>query len=1077
MALHLIIGASGTGKSRMLYSEMIRQSVANPGGKFIIIVPEQYTMAVQKELIRLHPEHTIMQIDILSFQRLANRVFAELGLDGQPVLDDTGKNLIIRKIMEDNKEKLNVFAGNLNKTGFVSEVKSVISELLQYSIAPSDMPGIIESVSKRPALAGKLSDIQTVYKLFMDYIEEKYITKEGILGVLADNVHSSELLNGSVIALDGFTGFTPVQYKLIRRIAARVSDIYVTVTADGREKLNVQNKDENLFALSKETMASLLRIADEQRIETAPYVICDKPYRFASAGDIQFLADNVFRYTGAVYKEEPQNIAVYCGENPKDEIKYAAAKILELTRRCGMRYRDIAIVSTDIEGYGDLAANIFKQNNIPVFVDYKRSILGNPMIEFIRSAIAVIESNYSYESVFRLLRTGITGINNDDIDILENYCLALGIRGSSKWHSQWSGRYLKKGRNSADLGRLNELRHSVVAILKPLETVYSGAANSTAEVSLLLAALREFIEAACIEQKLLARADELDAACEPDLAAQYRQIHGKVLQLFDEINELFGMETMNRKEFAKLLDAGLEEIKIGLIPPTADCVLVGDMERTRLDNIKALFFVGVNDGLVPKRTVNKGILSELDRYALAEANVTLSPDAKKQAYIDRFYLYINLAKPSEKLFITYAAVDSDGKSIRPSYVIHTLSRMFPELRINFFCAERDMWLTIPKARLQWRERDRRVMLGGDMASELYGCDIRESVTRLEQFASCEFAHFLKYGLELEEREEYKINAADTGSLLHRAVERISSELIKGGRDFTALNDAERKELAGRIVNDVAEEYGNAVFKASSRNEYILEKIKELTDRTIWAIGKQLESERFVPESFEVRFSLPMRAVDSTHSVELVGVIDRIDVCEDEENVYVKVVDYKTGNEKFSLYKTYYGLKLQLMTYMMAALDYEERRHPGKKAVPAGMFYFVADNPIVDMDRDDAAVEAKLLKELSYDGLVNKLLPENIMGSNTDNIKSDAHITARQFESLSTHLSRTMNSMALNMVKGSADINPVEDGGTASCRYCQFRAVCGFYSDIPGNSYRRVRHMKDSEIWEKLSDNADDNAYN
>lgn len=1068
MALNLILGGSGTGKSHLLYNRIIEESGNNPDKNFLVIVPEQYTMATQKRLVQLHPNHAIMQIDILSFQRLAGRVFAELGLEGHTVLDDTGKNLIIRKVMEKHRKELAVFAGNFDKNGFVSEVKSVISEFLQYSIKPDDLPGIIASVSKSPALADKLSDINTVYSAFMEYIEQDYITSEGILGLLAGHAKDSEIIRGSVIAIDGFTGFTPVQYDLIGQLLSVAEDIYVTVTIDSNEKVNVRDGIENLFALSKETIASLLGLADEQRIRVAPYIMCEDAHRFKTAEDIHFLEKNLFRYNHEKYNKEPEHIRLYCGENPKDEIKYAAGKILELTRNEGLRYRDIAVVSADIESYGSLAANIFAQNNIPVFVDYKRSIMGNPMIEFIRSAMKVVETNYSYESVFRFLRTGITGLEKEEIDMMENYCLALGIRGYRKWHSQWDGNYLKKNSAKADLSILNEQRYRVVKMFEPLEEGYNGADKGKVKVLEMLTALYRFVSESGVESKMLELAQSLENEGEMALSSQYRQIYAKVMELLDKINGLLGDEIIDKKEFAKIFDAGLEEIKVGLIPPTADCVLVGDMERTRLDNIKVLFFVGVNDGIVPKKKENKGILSELDRHTLQNADVVLSPDAGKKTFIDRFYLYVNMTKPSDMLYLTYSVNAQDGKSIRPSYLIHTVYKMFPQIITEKFTnSTSDAWLTIPKAARVWDKINHDEGIDKDAAAELYGKEMNESVTRLEQFASCEFAHFLKYGLEIAEREEYKIQASDTGSILHRSMERISCEMVKSGEDFVKMSDEQRKELVGRIVTEVAAEYGNSIFNNSSRNEYMIEKVRALADRTVWAAGKQLACEQFVPESFEVRFSLPLEVTNKKHTINLVGSIDRIDVCEDDENVYVKVIDYKTGSDKFSLYKTYYGLKLQLMTYMTAALEYEKRKHPEKTAVPAGAFYFGVDNPIVDADSDPDKVEQKILKELSYDGLVNGQLPEDVLGSSADAVKADSHITTKQFDVLSKHVFETMNKMTDSMVKGNASVNPLTDGGTDSCTYCGYRAVCGFYSDLPGNSLRRVKHLKDSEVWEEL----------
>lgn len=1068
MSLHFILGSSGSGKSELLYKSIIKASAEQKHRNFLVIVPEQYTMATQKKLVQLHPGHSIMRTDILSFQRLANRVFAELGLEGQTILDDTGKNLIIRKVMENHRKELGAFAGNLDKTGFVSEVKSVISELLQYAIAPDDMPQIITAVAGNGALVDKLTDIEVVYRAFMKYTERDYITSESLLSMLAQHVHESAIIRDSVIAIDGFTGFTPVQYGLLARLLETAAEVYVTVAIDSEEHFNVQDGPESLFAMSKETIAALLKIADENHIDVAPYTLCEYTYRFDRAPELAFLEKNMFRYNGHTYRDEPENIEIYCGLTPKEELQFIAAEILRLTREHGLRYRDIAVVSADIETYGGLAANIFEQNNIPAFVDYKRNIMNNPMIEFMRSGIAVIESGYSYESMFRFLRSGITQITPNETDMLENYCLALGIRGRKRWYSQWDRNYVKKNRGKADLTQLNELRYRVIKILEPLDSAYAAAAGTTVGVGELLGALYEFVAAADIERRMNELADRLELNDEQALASQYRQIYPKVMELFDEIYSLLGEEQIKRREFARLLDSGLEEIKVGLIPPAADCVLIGDMQRTRLDNIKVLFFAGINDGIVPKKSENKGILSELDRYILENASVSLSPDAKKKAFIERFYLYMNLTKPSWKLYLTYAARGIDARELRPSYFIRTMYKLYPKLSLRTGAdVDNELWLTVPKADKEWSIKNSQLNLAQAAAKAVYGDDVRESVTRLEQFAACEYAHFLRYGLELDERDEYMVNAGDTGSILHKSMECISAEVIKNGISFSDMGDEQRHEIVDRVVNSVAADYGNAVFRDSSRNEYMIEKVKELTERTVWAIGKQLEQEQFVPESFEVRFSLPMNQTADDRRVELVGSIDRIDVCEDKDNVYIKIIDYKTGSEKFSLYKTYYGLKIQLMTYMIAAMEHERKLHPGRNIVPAGAFYYVVDDPIVDREDSREKVEKKILAQLSYDGIVNGQMPEELMGSSAASIKGDKNITAGQFARLSEHLSDTMDLMTDDMLKGCADINPLADSGNDSCEYCPYRAVCGFYSDIPGNSYRRVRHLKDSEVWERL----------
>lgn len=1065
MALHMLLGPSGSGKTHRLYHHILMEALSHPECRYLVIVPEQYTMAIQRKLVAMHPQHALMNIDILSFQRLAVRVFSELGIDHLEILDDTGKSLILRKVMEAHRGELKSFAGNLDKNGFVGEVKSVLSEFLQYAISPQDMEGMITAMEQRPSLAGKLKDIRLVYQSFLDAIQGRYVTTEGLLPVLGQYAADSALIQGSILCLDGFTGFTPVQYNLLGELLSCTQDIYVTVTVDRTEPYNVFTGFDDLFGLSKDTIARLSRLCDERRVEVSKPVFCEENRRFHNAPDLRFLEENLFRYNKAHYGDMPHHIRLFRGENPKEEMRYVAAQILELSRKEGIRYRDIAVVSADIERYGNMAGNILAQNDIPAFVDYKRSIMRNPLIVLIRTALNVLDSGYSYDSVFAYLRTGLTGITREETDILENYCLALGIRGKNRWNSQWTGNYATRGRRQADLEYLNGLRYRVVQSLEPIENIYTKAKGSLVKSQEMLRALYDFLVAADAQNRLASIAEELEERGERALSQQYAQIYGKVIELLDKMYLLMGEDTIPKKEFAKLLDAGFENIKVGLIPPTADCVLVGDIERTRLDNIKILFFVGVNDGLVPKRESNTGILSELDRAALEQAEYVLSDSVRKKTLIQRFYLYQNLTRPSVRLYLTLAAQGMDGSSLRPSYLVHMFMKLFPRLQVED--CFRDIWLRIPKASVYWQAQEELACLKLQEAGELYGNTQKESVTRLEQFASCEFAHFMQYGLQLAEREEYFVAANDIGSMIHKSMEGISREIAQSGIDLRELSDEARWDIVSRTVERVAAQYGNAVFADSSRNEYMLERIKRLTDRTVWAMGRHLEEGAFAPEDFEVKFSLPMHLKDAGKSVTLTGSIDRVDICEDSGNVYVRVIDYKTGNDAFELYKTYYGLKLQLITYLEAAVQIIAARRPGKNVIPAGAFYYNVDDPLIDV-RYAETFEESMLKELAYNGIANHELPEGLSGH--EGAKNAVSTT--QMKNLGRHLLNLMDTMVDEMIGGGAARNPYADSKTDSCRYCAYRSICGFYTDLPGCQYRKFPKLSDADVWKNIWDKSE-----
>ena len=541
----------------------------------------------------MHSRKGILNIDVVSFERLAYKVFEELGGGNRPVLDDTGKNLIVRRVLEKEKKKLDYFGSSIEKTGFVSELKSVISELLQYGITPQQLGEIGENVKEKQQLSAKLKDIRLVYEEFMAFLSTNYITSEEILDVLCGLVEKSKLIAGSEIIFDGFTGFTPIQYKLMRLLLVYSKGIKISVTIDKKERPTGHEGWNNLFFMSKEMMNRLIAICEEEGINVDDTVCVDRDinYRYEGAKDLAYLERNLFRYKGGVYTGTPENIRIYEGSNPKEELQYIVSEILQLTRKEGFRYRDIAVVTADLETYGKVAANMMKQNDIPAFLDYKRSVAANPYVEMLCSALEIVEKGYPYDTMFRYLRTGLTGISRHDIDMLENYCLAVGIRGSRAWHEPWKKK-MKRSTYQPELETLNALREQIMAPFLNLEAVLK---DKEANVRAYVTAVYEFVTALHSAEQIKALSE-----CEP-AGNEYGQLYAKVLELFDRIVELLGEENVSLKEFNRIVAAGFEEMKVGLLPPTSDCVMIGDIERTRLDNVKVLFCAGVNDGVVPKK--------------------------------------------------------------------------------------------------------------------------------------------------------------------------------------------------------------------------------------------------------------------------------------------------------------------------------------------------------------------------------------------------------------------------------------------------------------------------------------------
>ena len=1094
MALQLVLGGSGAGKSTLVIEDVINKSIDNRDNNYIVIVPEQYTMSTQRKLVESHPRKGILNIDVVSFERLAFKVFAEIGGENRPVLDDTGKNLILRKVLEDSRKDLRYYGGNINRVGFVSELKSVISELLQYDHSPEEVLAIADRIEDNALLNAKMRDIGLVYDRFKQYLHDNYITSEEILDVLCDYVDKSDIIKNSELVFDGFTGFTPIQYKLIKILLENARKITVTVTIDVTEKPNVMDGMENLFFMSKEMINKLHVISDEVCKNQLPLddILVEGPSKRFNSEQLAFLEKNIFRGRYERYDSDNNNIRIYNARTVKEEIQYAASEIIRLTRHEGYRYRDIAIVSGDMSSYGVMAGNILKQNDIPVFVDAKKPVTDNPLVELIRGILEVILKNYSYDSVFRYLRSGLTGITRQETDILENYCLATGIHGRSAWHKTW----IRKGRakNGFVLEDMNRLREQIIEPVRELEDVLKC---KTSTVRDRVKALYEFLCRLGCFDKLMKLAKSIDSESE------YEQIYRKTIELFDKMVELLGDQIVDMSEFNKIIDSGFQEIKVGLIPPSSDCVVVGDIERTRLDDIKILFFLGTNEGIIPKKNDNRGVLSEADRDKLESMNVVLSADVRRKAFVQRFYLYLILTKPSDRLYISYSNKGADGAGILPSYIIRTIRQMFPDVTVTELgdVTEQFGYIRIPKAELVYEENKFIEDLGETLALQLYGDVLYGSVSTFEGFTGCMFSYFLKTGLKLEERDEYNFAVADFGTIMHSIIENVCRQLKDEKRSPGSLSADERRQMIGETIDKISKDYADDILFDTNRNQFLIKRMTELADKTLWAVGKHMDAGVFAPDAFEFPFEMDREQIalnEGYARMVIKGKIDRIDICEDDDNVYVRIVDYKSGNSQFDLLKTYYGIKMQLVTYLDAAMQIEQKRHPYKHIIPAGIYYYNMSDPILDVDGDaldDESGEVRDLDEMTLEKL-------RLAGATNSNIniikmmdseerskslvipvdfnkdgsvkKSSKVYNTDQLNVLGRYMERKMKDVGKEILNGNVAVNPYSSGTNSACDYCPYSSVCGFTDNLK-SGFRYLKKFEDEQMWENMEKGVDENG--
>lgn len=1129
MSLQFIFGNAGSGKSDYLYEHILEQAARQPEKNFLILVPEQFTMQTQRELVERQKNHAIMNVDVLSFARLAYRVFDELGKQNLVVLEETGKNLVLRKVAEQKKEELSILGANMNKMGYIGEVKSLISELTQYNISPEDLETFLQREDVGDAIRMKVQDILTMYRGFREYIEGDYITSEEVLSLLYDVAEESALLKDSVIAFDEFTGFTPIQNRLMHKLLSLSDKVMVSVTMDTREDFYHSRGIHELFAMSRKTVDVLLRIAQELKIEVEEPVVLEpgERKRYKDAPTLFFMEQNLFRGHSKKWLGAVDNIRIANAKNPREELEFAAREITRLIREQNYCYKDIAVVTGDVPQYANYVPEIFSQYAIPYFIDQTRNIMFHPFIEFVRAALEVVEYDFTYESIFRFLRCGLF-FAEEDVDLLENYVLARGIRGKKRWGEKWILSMKSGGADGEDeepeMEHLNELRTQVYEAFAPLFTVFVGNGHSVSEQTYELYC---FIARLHVEEQLKAKEQALVEAGERlQLAQEYAQIYKIVMDLLDKVNALLGEEHITIREYSDILDAGFSAAKVGIIPPGNDRVTVGDIERTRLNHIKILFFVGVNDGIVPKSGNSGGIISQFEREKMAEHHLELAPLERERVFIQKFYLYLTMTKPSDALYVTYSMVDSAGKALRRSYFIGTLLGMFPELSveeinereqsadiltpengIRYFIeglrekeASSDMWDALTSWYLSNEDYKKETLrlfgaayqvhsdepIRKAVVKALYGTELENSVTRLERFAACAFAHFLNYGLQVRERELLELASVDMGNIYHDALEQFAKRVDASEYTWFDIPGDVQAQWVEESMEDAILKNPNTGIYEEARNRYLLEQMKATMRKTVWALITQVQKGQFVPEEFEVSFSRAndLSAIRFTlgeeEKMRLVGRIDRVDTYETTDKVYVKIIDYKSGNTSFSLLNLYYGLQLQLVVYMNTALELEQKKHPGKKAEPAGIFYYHITNPMVDGDGTESEEEIRdaMLEQLKLNGLVNadpqvyRAMDEEFSGSSsvipvalkTDGTpKANSKMAdADEFATMAEYVNQLIVKTGQQIMAGDVAVKPYQLDGKSGCDYCPYHTVCGFDVRIPGYEFHKMEKMDKPE---------------
>ncbi|MCR4651070.1 MAG: PD-(D/E)XK nuclease family protein [Lachnospiraceae bacterium] len=1138
MSLQFITGGSGSGKSTYILDKLLKEASGDLGKKFFIIVPDQFTMQTQQDLVNMSECGGIMNIDVLSFSRLAHRIFEELGHTGLKVLDDTGKNLILMRCVNEIRDQLPFLADKLDKPGYIHEIKSALSEFMQYDINDDNLKELIDYAEKgnKKLLGNKLRELSFIYSAFKKYISDNYITTEEQLGVLREDIYRSALLKDSVVVFDGFTGFTPVQDRVVEALMQVCRKVVITLTMDEDSEANGTSSDTDLFRLTVGAMNKLKGIAVKIDCPIEETVHLKSGVRFREHPDLAFLERNLYRKNHET-QIPSTNIHITGCVSPRDEVQALLKNIRELNRQ-GVYYRDMAVITGNLPEYRSVIEKACMDAGLPVFFDETEKLKNNPFIEFIKSAFNIYLKDYTVSTVMQYIRTGMSDITDTEGDIFEEYIKAVGYRGRKAYHSLFTRRTesMKKSEDDSGLDVINDIREKLVASLKPFEELKLRSGSRTS-VQDLVKAIYQFLLVNDCGNRLKVYAQDFADANDHKMKSEYSQVYREVCILLEKLHDLCDTEPMDFEEFIAIFNAGIDEIKVGIIPQGVDKLIIGDMLRSRLKPVRYLFFLGLNEGWVPGNTGKGGIISDAEREFLAGSSVTMAPSPREQIYIDRFYMYSNLTKPSDGIYMSYSAMDCESKAIRPSVVIRDISLMFSELdkknyvlnRMNvdslkeaysYFCtlvrryADQDCTednLNTAAAlgaflQAEGLDIDRVIEdaflayspenLKPEVTALLYGEILRASVSRMEQYATCAYSFFIRYGLGLDEDREYGVEARDMGNIYHMVLENFIRKLAERGLTWLDVNEEAAKEIIDEAVEEAAAVHADAIFFENLTNRYIMDRMKKIMLTTVMTLSYQLKKGAFVPFDYEHAFRESYEILQDSgrkKRIELTGKIDRLDICRRDDKTFVKVVDYKSGKKDFSLAGLYHGVQLQMALYMRKAIDEFSSADGSSTAEPAAMLYYHIDEPVIEGKQDDSIemLELKFRKELRGNGLISGedeiLLSLDTSGdADSDVIRVKRNkdggfsqgsqvTTAENFKVISDYAGRKILELGREILDGKVDINPVMIGKssnnlqTESCKYCNYKGICGFDTNIPGFGIKCYLGEDEGELISRMRD--------
>ena len=1119
MSLRLIYGKSGCGKSEYCFNEIAKNVNKE---KIYMIVPNQMALMAEKRLMEKANNLALVNTEVITFSRMAFRVRNELGGAKKTSLSKSGKAMLLYDILSKCKDNLNFLGKNAENVDIIG---NSITEFKKHRINIANLKEEANTTTDM-YLKLKLNDMITMYDEFEKSIQDKFLDENDVLDILNTQILESNQFKDAIIYIDEFVGFTTQEYEIIAKLMQLAKEVNVTICTDNL--VQQEDADKDIFYANKNTGIKLINLAKEYGIEIKDDVKLKVLHRFKNE-ELKHLEENFYAVPYKTYKEKQKNINMFLANNQYTEIEHIAAEIVKLVRNENYRYKDISVITKNLNLYSSLIKVIFDNYNIPVFIDEKKELSENILVKFLIAVLEICNKNWSYEAVFNYLKTGFVKIDKEEIFKLENYCIRWGIKGNKWYKEDWN--YVGKDEyTEEELARLNELRRMIVT---PIRKLQEKARKDNSFIN-LTKILCEFLEEMKIEEVITSKIEKLEEKGFIEIANEYESSFKVLIELFDEIVLVFGEEKTNFDKYMSILKIGLKNTGLGKIPATQDQVIVGDVSRSRSHKVRAVFIIGINDGEFPSIYKDEGFFNDKDREYLKAQGFDLANGSLENLYAENFNIYKAFTIAEEKLFLSYASSDNEGRTLRPSILITKLKKIYPKLKetSDIITQEKEIittnntfdnlieklnayqegkgieniWFDVLKYYENnplWKGRLQKSLEGikytnapekikPEFIKKLYGETLHTTISRLERYRSCPFSFYLEYGLKLKEKKSLKLQAIDTGSFMHEVIDEFFEEIAYKKISIKELEKEEIEKIVKQIIEEKLNLKANYIFKSIPKFMVLTNRLCRLVTLSIVYIVQGLQTTDFEVVGNEIEFKngkeyKPIEiTTEDGRKVEITGKIDRIDLAKDETGKYIRIIDYKSSAKDINLNEVLAGLQLQLITYLDAVCV-------EKDVIPAGVLYFGLTEPKLDKVRNsknitDEEVEQKIREHFRMNGLV--LAEMNVINMMDNNLKDGEKSTTipvklkkdgsmdktskvvsrKEFEILQKYVKKTLGDISKEILDGNIDIKPYYNvkNKRKPCEYCAYGSICNFKKGFYGNDYNYIDNLEKDYILECMN---------